>query len=70
MRRRAPRALFEEARVALEEVDVVEEVERQRAKVEEGGQESPVLLERVNSVSCVQTRGACTWLLKKTARTL
>lgn len=34
---------FEEARVALEEEDVEEEVERQGAEVDEGGEEAPVL---------------------------
>lgn len=44
MCRRASRRLFEEARVALEEEDVVEKVEAKRAEVEEGSEESPVLL--------------------------
>jgi hypothetical protein len=40
---RAARALLEEARVALQEEDVVEQVEREGAKVEEGCYEAPVL---------------------------
>jgi hypothetical protein len=43
MGRRSPGALFEEARVSLEEEDVVEEVEAEGAEVEEGGEEAPVL---------------------------
>ena len=43
MGRRAPGALFEEARVSLEEEDVVEEVERERTEVEEGRYEAPIL---------------------------
>lgn len=40
---RASGALFQEARVPLEEEDVVEEVERERPEVEERGYEAPVL---------------------------
>jgi hypothetical protein len=42
--RRASRRLFEKARVALEDEDVVEKVEAQWAKVKEGGDQAPVLL--------------------------
>lgn len=41
--RRPARRLFEEARVALEEIDVEDEVEGDGAEVEERGQEPPVL---------------------------
>lgn len=41
--------LFEEAGVALEEVDVEEEVERQGAKVEKGCEQAPVLSSRSSS---------------------
>ena len=43
MGRRAPGALFEEARVSLEEEDVVEEVEREGPEVEERRNETPIL---------------------------
>jgi len=41
--RRAARRLLEQAGVALEEVDVEEEVDGDGAEVEEGGEEAPVL---------------------------
>lgn len=51
MRWRPAGRLLEEAGVALEEVDVEEEVEGQRAEVKERRQESPVLwLTRVSAV--------------------
>ena len=43
MGRRAPGALFEEARVSLEEENVVEEVEREGPEVEECSYEAPIL---------------------------
>jgi len=44
LRRGATRRFLEKARVTLEEEDMEEEVEGQRAEVEEGCYESPVLL--------------------------
>lgn len=44
MGRRASGRLFEEARIALKEEDVVKKVEAEWAKVEKGGEQSPVLL--------------------------
>jgi hypothetical protein len=40
---RTARGLLEQARVALEEVDVEEEVDGEGAEVEEGCEEAPVL---------------------------
>jgi hypothetical protein len=70
--RRAPGALFKQARVSLEEEDVVEEVEREGAEVEEGRYEAPILSPCQSGV-CLCTEHACrmrTWLRKNTARTL
>jgi predicted anti-sigma-YlaC factor YlaD len=66
--RRAPRRLFEQARIPLEEEDVVEEVEAERAKVKEGRYQPPVL--RTSQWMLQSVLGAQTWLLKKTVRTL
>ena len=35
--------LFEHTRIALDEEDVKEEIERERAKVDEGGEKAPEL---------------------------
>lgn len=43
MGRRASGALFKEARVSLKEIDVIEQIERERPKVEERRYEAPVL---------------------------
>ena len=43
VRRRPPAALLQQPAVALQEEDVEDEVEVQRAEVDEGGQEAPVL---------------------------
>jgi len=52
MSRRAPGGFFKEAGITLEEEDVEDEVQRQRAEIEECGYESPVLCtcERRNRV--------------------
>ncbi len=44
MRRGATAGFFEETGVALEKEDVEEEVEGERAKVEERGQKAPILV--------------------------
>lgn len=47
--RRAAGRFLEQARVSLEEEDVVEEVEAEWAEVEEGGEQSPVLCRSVRA---------------------
>jgi hypothetical protein len=42
-------SLFEQAGVALQEEDVEEEIERERAKVDEGSEQAPVLLSCMGS---------------------
>ena len=39
-----PASFFEQAGVALQEEDVEEEIERERAKVDKGSEQAPVLL--------------------------
>ena len=43
MRGRSARGFFEQAGIALQEEDVEEEIEGERAEVEEGGYEAPIL---------------------------
>ena len=62
--------LFQQAGVALEEEDVVEQVEAERAEVEEGGEQSPVLQVDISRYYYRVAQGRLTWLLKKTVRTL
>jgi hypothetical protein len=50
---------------------VVEEIEAEGAKVEEGGDQTPVLRQcKLGLWHGQHTREAHTWLLKKTVRTL
>ena len=68
---RPARGLLEQTRVALQEEDMEEKVEVQRAKVEKGGQEAPVLKRpRVRTEICRERDSPLTWFLTKTARKL
>ncbi len=43
MCRRATRGFLKQARIPLEEEDVVEEIEAQRTEIEEGSDQAPIL---------------------------
>lgn len=50
----AARCLLEKARVALEEKDMKEKIEREGSEVDEGGEEAPVLILNKHSTETVE----------------
>lgn len=54
LRRRSARGLLEETRVSLQEEDMEQEVEIQRAEIKERGQQAPVLGFRVDCAEAVE----------------